>query len=128
MNIYLDASAAVKLVVDEAETPAVGDFLARHTEAEMWSSRLVETELRRACHRWGIDQRQATNVLDRLELFDLDRSLFQAAGLLPGAHLGSLDALHIVTALETQMDVVITYDTRMQRALDDVGVHWVAPT
>jgi predicted nucleic acid-binding protein len=128
LNIYLDASAAVKLLVDEAETAALQAFLTHHEDAVTWSSRLLETELRRACRRWEIDQGRAADVLDRFELFDLHLRLFMTAGLLPGEHLGSLDALHVATALETEMDQVITYDVRMQQALDDVGLDWVAPT
>lgn len=55
-----------------------------------------------------------TRVLAALDLVPLDRTLFVAAGELPGAFMRSLDAIHVVSAL-TLGDAVgafVTYDQR----------------
>lgn len=129
MTIYLDTSAAAKLIVDEAESEALAGYLdSASGEPPLISSILLETELRRVCVQHGLDQSLVTDVLDAIELIEADRAIFVDAGLLPGRNLRSLDALHIATALRTDAEVVVTYDTRMAEATRAVGLRVVAPS
>ena len=130
MRCYLDTSAAAKLLVEESESDALASFLDRAVDGgdEVGSSRLLETELRRMATRLAIPHEHVTLVLERLDLLLPDDDVFRSAGLLPGATLRSLDALHVAAALRWGADTVITYDQRQALAVRAVGLEVVAPT
>jgi predicted nucleic acid-binding protein len=128
--IYVESSAAAKLLAREAETNALMDALDRLTEdssSHLVSSLILETELRRLAVRAELAQPDVTEVLDRFELVDLDRSVFTSAGILPGKHLRSLDALHIAAALKLDADLMISYDARQIAAAESVGLRTLSP-
>ena len=112
MAYYLDTSAAVKLVVEEAGSKALRRWLDATTEPIV-SSDLLRTELLRATRRRAPDQmRQARAVLDSVVLLMLSTPLFERAGDLEPGLLRSLDALHLAAALDLgdDLDGIITYD------------------
>lgn len=125
MRCYLDTSAAAKLLVEEAESDALVAFLERAVEGGdvVGSSRLLETELRRLAIRVAIPQEHVTLVLERLDLLVPDDEVFRTAGLLPGASLRSLDALHVAAALRWGAYAVMTYDERRALAARAVRPH-----
>lgn len=128
MTSYLDASAAAKLLVDEPESDAVARHLDHVIErSDVVSSALLETELRRLAVREELSQEAVSLLLDRLDIVEPSRSLFHEAGLLPGAGLRSLDALHLVTALRVEADEVVTFDARMLAAAAELGLSAVSP-
>lgn len=123
---YLDTSAALKLLVDEPESEELEATIA--TASEVVSCYLLETEVRRAVSRYPeLGQAAATDLLDRVDLHEVPPSLFREAGLLPGANLRSLDAIHVAAAVRLGVDVVATYDHRMQEAVVAAGLRVVAP-
>lgn len=130
MTVYVDTSAAVKLLVDEPESSALAAWLDAQVASGrvIISSLLLETELRRFVERVGISQVAATDVLDRLDLVEPDRAMFHEAGVLPGPTLRSLDALHLATVLRLDVEVVLTYDLRLTEAAMSLGVRVLAPT
>jgi predicted nucleic acid-binding protein len=128
--VYVESSAAVKLLVREAETTALVAFLDRAAEVPdtyLVSSTILETELRRVAVRGELAQRDVTVVLDHFDIVDLDRSVFTSAGTLPGRNLGSLDALHIAAALKADADVMLSYDARQIFAAEEVGLRALSP-
>ena len=129
MRWYLDTSAAAKLLVEEAESDALADFLDRAADAgdTLGSSRLLETELRRWAIRCAIAQEHVTLGLERLDLLVPDDEVFRTAGLLPGPALRSLDALHVAAALRWSADAMVTYDERQALAARGVGLDVAAP-
>lgn len=124
--IYLDSSAIAKLLRPEAETAALRTLLAASAHP-VGTAVIAETEVRRTAARTGISQTAATRVLDQLELVDLDRAIYTHAGLLPGAHLRSLDALHLAVALREGADEFVTYDARQAQAARDCGLRVSSP-
>lgn len=124
---YLDTSAAIKLIVREAESVD----LVRAIEEQrpnLASCQLLETELRRAVQRLEVaSQRHVTDLLDRVDLYDLNAAMYTQAGLLPGPNLRSLDALHLAAALAIGVDAVVTYDARMTEAARDFGLVTLQP-
>jgi uncharacterized protein len=123
LTVYLDTSAAAKLLVDEAESEALAAYLDRTVdEQELVSSALLETELRRLAMRLQLDQSMVTDLLARVDLVDPPRSLFHEAGLLPGTHLRSLDTLHLATALRVDSEAFVAYDARLLDAARSVGL------
>jgi predicted nucleic acid-binding protein len=128
VTVYLDTSAATKLLIREAESVALGNYLDHLGPNEgPVSSALLETELRRLGVRFDLSQAAISDLLDRVALVEPNRSLYAEAGLLPGSHLRSLDALHIATALRVDASVVVAYDHRLQQAARAVGLPTTAP-
>ena len=129
MTLYLDTSAAAKLLVDEDESEALAAYLDRTVDGqELISSALLETELRRLAIRLELDQSMVTDLLARVDLVDPPRSLFHEAGLLPGTHLRSLDALHLATALRVNSDTFLAYDPRLLDAARSIGLRVNSPS
>lgn len=128
MAVYLDSSALVKLVIQEAESKALRRYL-KERKARV-SSALARVEVVRAVrsHSPAADQR-ARAVLARTRLLSLDDALLdEAAGLDPGI-LRSLDAIHIASAcqLGDELESLVTYDRRMAEAAQLLGLRVEAP-
>ena len=124
---YLDTSAALKLLVEEAES----ESLARSIDSEqpdLVACWLLETELRRAAQREpDIGQEKVTELLQGVDIYAMPASLFREAGLLPGASLRSLDALHLAAAVRVGVDQVLTYDSRFAESAWSLGLSVHAP-
>lgn len=126
---YVDTSALVKLVVAEAETRALVDWLD-HVGRDPVSSDLARTELVRAVRRAAPDRLvRARAVLDAVTLVRLTTATFEAAGRLDPALLRTLDALHLAVALDLGDDLegIVTYDECLAGAARAHGVAVHAP-
>ncbi len=123
--VYLDTSAAVKLISDERES----DGLRRYLDdgPTVVSSDLLETELRRIGVRHGIDQVLITAILDGVTLTPLRREQFREAGLYPQESLRILDSLHLAGALGVEASAILTYDVRLAEAARAHGLDVAAP-
>jgi uncharacterized protein len=129
MAFYLDTSALVKLVVAEAETPALLAWLKAADRAPL-SCDLARTELLRAVRRVAPDRAvQARTVLDSVTLIQVSTAMFEEAGLLDPTLLRSLDAIHLAAALAVGDDLegLVTYDDRLAHAAELTGVVVTAP-
>lgn len=128
MAFYLDSSAAVKLVVREAESDALRAWLG--PDPIVASSSLVRTETLRAVRRaqpQGMAHARA--ILARFALHDLDDEVLQAAVELDPAILRTLDAIHLATALRLAADLeaIVTYDRRMIDGARALGLPVASP-
>ncbi|GAA1320646.1 type II toxin-antitoxin system VapC family toxin [Pseudonocardia xinjiangensis] len=121
MIVYIETSAAAKLLVEEEASARLAEHLDALPEAPV-SCLVLETELRRLAVRVELPQTAVTALLERFDLLETDRSLYREAGLLPGRHLRSLDALHVAAALRLNADVMLSYDSRQIAAADAVGL------
>lgn len=127
-RVYLDASAAVKLVVTEAESAPLGRFLADH--ATRVSNRVLAVELIRAvARRSPASLAQAQSLLGVMEFVELDEAIADRAGSLEPTGLRSLDAIHLASAmaLGEELDAFVTYDTRQADAARAAGLSVVSP-
>ncbi len=125
---YLDSSALVKLIVEEASSAAVERFLRGHT---CISSDLARAEVVRAARRCSPEATVAARaVLAALDLVSIVSDVYDAAGRLGPPELRTLDALHLACALELGDDLegVVSYDERMAKAASALGLQVVAPT
>jgi uncharacterized protein len=143
--IYLDSHALVKLVLNEKETPALRSHIEGRSD-EMVTSELAITEVvrvvRRSCydaHRnLTVDEQplrdrieKAGNLLDGVDQIVVDTDTFLRAGLFADdPHLGSLDASHLVCALEigTALTEFVTYDKRLAHAAAQLGMPVTQPS
>ena len=124
---YLDTSAALKLVVEESESDALAQSID-HEQPDLVACWLLETELRRAAQREDhLTQQLVSEFLEGVGLYEVPASLFREAGVLPGAHLRSLDALHLAAAIRIGVDRVVTYDARLKECARSLGLNVFAP-
>jgi predicted nucleic acid-binding protein len=127
--IYLDSSALVKLVVAERESEALAEYLDAQRMHRV-SCALVRVEVVRAVSAQGEPaMRRARQLVDRTALVGLDEILLDAAAMLRGPMLRSLDAIHIAAAqvLGESLTSVVTYDRRMATAAREHGLTVAAP-
>lgn len=124
---YLDTSAALKLVVEESESDALAQDIDRE-QPDLVACWLLETEMRRAAQREEhLTQQIVSEFLEGVGLYEVPSSLFREAGVLPGAHLRSLDALHVAAAIRIGVDCVVTYDSRLTDSARSLGIKVLAP-
>ena len=131
---YADASALVKLVRDEPESPALRAFIA---DADLVTCDLVLAEVPRAIRRAAaLDPRldhdvllaRAGEVVDAAALVPLDRALLLAAGALSEPSLRALDAIHVAAAVSlSPLDGFLGYDERQAAAARLAGLRTFAP-
>jgi hypothetical protein len=73
-------------------------------------------------------QRKAEIVLQEIALQPVDRLALWRAGRYFDPHLGSLDAIHVMTALDLRpIYAFITYDVRQAEAARDAGLNARSP-
>lgn len=131
MSYYFDTSALAKLILIKTESPEFQEFFASTTGPRMrFTSRLTETELMRMVHRSTADIADATTrILRSIPLAAVDTFTLKRAGaLLPGTPLRTLDAIHLATATRlTQLKAVVTYDERMIKSAQSLGIKTISP-
>lgn len=120
--IYLDASAIVKLVVEEAETEALRAWLRRRRSPRVTSD-LSRVEVPRACMRaQPTSLLAAQRAVARLSTVPLTRKVLSSAAALQPPGLRSLDAVHLASALAVRepLRAFVAYDDRL---LDAARAH-----
>lgn len=125
-RFYLDTSAAAKLLVEEPESAPLAAW-ADGADVALVATHLLEAELRRFAGRHDLPQADVSEILARVDLYDLPPSLYREAGLLPGQMLRSLDALHLAASIRLDVEAIVTYDHRLAEAAEQVGVRVHAP-
>ena len=123
--LYLESSALVKLVVTEAESPALRAFIVRWPLRA--SSALSAVEVPRAARRLSADpvvHTRAEQLVEGLDLVALEMGVLRAAGRMGPALLRSLDAIHLASAqaLGTDLGGIVTYDDRVADAARAAGI------
>lgn len=124
---YLDASALVKLVLDEAESQALNRW---YVEAEhLVTSRIGIIETLRATARTSFDADHRDIVLRDIEVIELSQAIANVAASVAPAAARSLDAIHLATALALlgEVDAFVTYDDRLASAARASGLPVIRP-
>ena len=127
-SAYVDSSALVKLVVPEAETPALRQELRAFER--LISSALARVEVVRGASRRGPEARaRSLRMLAAMNLLTVDDDLLDAAARLEPQTLRSLDAVHLASALSIgdALVAVVTYDRRLADAARGVGLAVLSP-
>ncbi|MEC3981854.1 type II toxin-antitoxin system VapC family toxin [Amycolatopsis sp. H20-H5] len=134
MRVYLDSSAIIKRVIEEAESGELVDELDRHNAAHalLVSSSLAWIEVARALRgRLDLCYGNVVDMLDDamsgvaehtmgVEVVSLSRRLNPHA-------VRSLDAIHLASALLLDVDLLLTYDDRLADAGRGNGLRVAAP-
>ena len=123
---YVDASALVKLIVDEPGSTALHRWFVK-TE-RLLTSRVGAIETRRAANRVAHEAGRLDAVLDPVELIELDQAIVDRAATAGPVGLKTLDAIHLSTAIEIgPIDAFVTYDDHLAEAARLVGLPVVQP-
>jgi uncharacterized protein len=113
--IYLDTSAALKLVLPEAETGRLELWIGDRAGIPRVSSRLLRTEMLRAVARNAPHRiSRAHVILSAMALLSID-DVAATAEVIGDTTLRSLDAIHLATAHEVRTDLTafVCYDKRL---------------
>lgn len=128
--IYLDTSAALKLLVQEDESDALDAWLGERPDVPRVTSALTRVELVRACRRIDPDLvPAATGLVSGLDTIPLREWVLEAAAALPDRALRSLDAIHVASALVLgeALEVLVAYDERLLAAAAQAEITTAAP-
>lgn len=127
--LYLDTSAALKLVLPESETSALELWLAERAGLARASSRLLRIEMLRAVSRHAPHRMDRANiVLSGVVLLSMDDAAPTAETI--GDHaLRSLDAIHLATAhgLRGALTAFVAYDKRLLTSAAALGLPVESP-
>jgi len=128
--VYVDTSAAIKLLVEEQESAALAAHLEERREGgdTLAASLLLHTELHCAANRRSeyIDHEAVADVLSTLALIDIEAGDLMTAPLLPG-RLRSADAIHLATALRVNATAMVAYDNELCAAARTAGIEPLSP-
>jgi uncharacterized protein len=127
--IYLDTSAALKLVMPEPETAALEQWIGERTGIPRVSSRLLRIEMSRAVARNAPHRMSRVNiVLSAVALLSIDDVVPTAEAVADRA-LRSLDAIHLATAheLRTGLSAFVCYDDHLCKSAQALGLPVEAP-
>ena len=130
MQLYLDSSALVKLVVSEAESGALRTYLAERRSDARMAAALARTEVVRAVamHRSIELVETARSIIARLHLVPLNNRLLDAAATKLPPEMRTLDAIHLAAAMTApDLRAIVTYDKRLTDAAATAGLAVVAP-
>lgn len=125
--LYVDTSAAVKLLVEEEESRQLEQFL--DAGELLITSRVGIVELRRVARRIGASPDRSDALAASLSVLEVDEGIETiAVGLDP--RLRTLDALHLASALSTGTALrgFVCYDHRLAAAAAGEGLSVLAPT
>jgi predicted nucleic acid-binding protein len=126
--VYVDSSAIVKLVIAERESEALGHYLT--SAGQLTTSILAVVEVARAVERVAPGSAAATAaVFESVAVIGLDARIAARAGSLNPAALGTLDAIHLATAiaLGVELTAFISYDEKLSVAARGIGLTVIAP-
>ena len=124
---YLDASALVKLVVEEPESDACRAGVAGYRLVTSDVALVELTRASRIADPSGAALAAARRLLDETQLVNVSRRLLDRAAELASMEIRTLDAIHLATALDVQPDVFVAYDRRLLDAAERHGLSVVSP-
>lgn len=131
MQIYVDTSALVKLVVVEGESAALRRYFEDFPGDTQFTAAVARTELVRAVAGRGLIDviENARFALSRLDLVALNNSVLDAAATIAPPELRPLDAIHLAAARTApELRAMVTYDSRLAEAAIGAGIAVVTPT
>ncbi|OZM83988.1 type II toxin-antitoxin system VapC family toxin [Pseudonocardia sp. MH-G8] len=130
--IYIDTSALLMLVkTDEAEGPALRDYMTGSGDSRLVSSALLAVEARRGILRGRPDGLPEVGLLlADVAQIEISDAVIESASRLPDPLLRSLDAIHLATALliRDELDVLLSYDERLVAAAKAHDIPTASPT
>ena len=129
MLAYVDTSAALKLLVQEAESNALKRWLT-DTKPALVTSSLLGVEMARTCLVRAPEKLgDAANLAASVIRIPIGQTELDSASLVRPDSIRSLDAIHLGTAilLRASLDLFLTYDKRLADAARFNGLRVISP-
>ena len=126
---YLDSSALLKRVLDEAESAVLRSWIDAELRdgAALVTSDLGDVEVARAARRYNFSEHEEQSATTDVRFRGIDERVIERARVVSDATLRSLDAIHLATALVIGVDTLVTYDDRRGQAARNAGLDVLAP-
>jgi hypothetical protein len=124
----VDASALVKLVIDERESAGLRRHLT--SQPSLATNEIAVVEVLRAvklADPSGAAASEASRMLDEATLVEIDATVLKLAAQVGPPELRTLDAIHLATALELGPDEFVAYDRRLLDAAALAGLSVSSP-
>ncbi|MGA2452908.1 MAG: type II toxin-antitoxin system VapC family toxin [Solirubrobacteraceae bacterium] len=128
-SVYVDTSAIARMLLDEPDKPAIEQQVEDFDQRV--ASRLLRVELRRVGAREGVLER-ADLLLADISLVSVDEQILAAAETISPTTVGTLDAIHLATAVHLakagELDALMTYDKRLADGAREHGITVLSPS
>jgi predicted nucleic acid-binding protein len=129
VNLYVDSSALVKLVIAEPESLELAQYFAAIPDDNRLTATITRTELLRAVAGRGAAVENARSALARLNFVAVTTGLLDVAATITPPELRTLDAIHLAAAKSVpELRALVTYDRRLAEAATAMGIVVVAPS
>ncbi|MDI9897986.1 type II toxin-antitoxin system VapC family toxin [Rhodococcus sp. IEGM 1381] len=128
--IYLDSSAVLKLIFDEAESDGLQTWLTERAGVPWASSELAKVEVVRAARRYAPNSVDTARALvAQLNLVPITGGMADRAAGVGDPTLRTLDAIHLASALSIQDELTafVAYEHRLASAAHAHGLVVDAP-
>jgi uncharacterized protein len=141
--IYFDTCALIKLIREDADSPALGAFIDARPDTRWSTSELARAELTRTIRRVNHDNRgklidgprlraelgYAESLWERLALIPVSARILDDAGALEQPFLRTLDAIHLAAAgsMRRSLSAFVTYDKKLAAAAQEAGLPALSP-
>jgi predicted nucleic acid-binding protein len=117
------------MLLDEPDKPAIEQQVEDFDQRV--ASRLLRVELRRVGAREGVLER-ADLLLADISLVSVDEQILAAAETISPTTVGTLDAIHLATAVHLakagELDALMTYDKRLADGAREHGITVLSPS
>jgi uncharacterized protein len=127
-SVYVDTSALGRVILEEPDKRAIQRDLAEFDRTV--ASRLLRVELRRVGRREDALE-EADRILDDVVLIPIDQDILTAAEDISPTTVGTLDAIHLATAVRLaeagELDAIMTYDKRLVDGAREHGISVLSP-
>lgn len=118
------------MLAEESHSLAFAEFYDDNADASWVSSALLRIEVVRAVGRvMPTALPDARDLLTAFDFIAIDDDIVEAAMNEPDRILRSLDAIHLATAreLDVELAALVTYDERLASAADAAGIRVLSP-
>jgi predicted nucleic acid-binding protein len=128
-SLYLDASAVAKVHLDEPGSRELAAVIAATTGSATSIITLIEVPRAVACVRPPLTADESQALFSGMAIIGIDRTIAARAAALAPPLLGTLDAIHLASALELRADLeaFVTYDRRLAEAVTAAGLPVASP-
>jgi len=128
-SVYVDTSVFGRVMLDEPDKQAIERDLAGFDQTV--ASRLLTVELRRVGRRED-SLKAANTILNGVQLIPLDESVLTAAETISPTNVGTLDAIHLATAVrlakDGELNALMTYDKRLADGAREHSIEVLSPS
>lgn len=127
--LYLDSSAIVKIIKTEKDVPSLIKYLDE-SNTKWVSSELIRLEVIRTTYRLELSVQDKTLALDLIfccELINLNSDILKIAEKFDIKKLGTLDSIHLSTAVYCNAKDFLTYDKELINSCSKYNLNAITP-